>query len=274
MGIKSRNSGTPGSRWATGLTFEEITKKRPEKSLTVMFNKTGGRNSYGRITVCGKGGGHKRRYRLVDFNYSRKGKSSIVEAIEYDPNRSANLALLLYANGEKAYIIAPEGLTVGTAVQCGPGSKIEVGNSMELKDVPLGTFVHCVELDPGRGAKIARSAGMSAIVAAKDAGSVHLRMPSGEIRLVSEKCYATIGKVGNADHEKVVLGKASRSRYLGRRPKSRAVVKNPVDHPMGGGEGKSSGGRHPCTPWGKITKGLKTRKRKKASTRKIIKRRK
>jgi large subunit ribosomal protein L2 len=274
MGIKKLKAFTPGSRWGSILTFEEITKKKPEKSLTTSLRKTGGRNNRGRITVAGKGGGHKRTYRIIDFRYSKKEMSGVVEAIEYDPNRSANIALVKYEDDKKAYIVAPMGLKPGSTVRTAEKVKIETGNSTMLKNIPLGTTVCCVELDPGRGAKIARSAGNGAIVAAKDAGSVHLKMPSGEVRLVKDNCYATIGRIGNADHFNVDLGKAGRSRYLGRKPKSRAVVKNPVDHPMGGGEGKSSGGRHPTTPWGKITKGLKTRKKKKASTSKIIKRRK
>ncbi|MGB2599212.1 MAG: 50S ribosomal protein L2, partial [Candidatus Omnitrophota bacterium] len=197
-----------------------------------------------------------------------------VEAIEYDPNRSSYIALMRYEDGDKRYIIAPEGLRVGMTLQCGPGSKIEIGNSMPLRDVPAGSTVCCIELNPGRGAQIARSAGGAAIVAAKDDNDIHLRLPSGEVRLVSADCYASIGRTGNMDHEKISLGKAGRSRHLGRRPHSRGVAKNPVDHPMGGGEGKSSGGRHPTTPWGKITKGLKTRKRNKASNKKIVKRRK
>ena len=211
---------------------------------------------------------------MIDFRYSKKGVKGVVEAVEYDPNRSANIALIRYEDNDKAYVLAPFGLVVGTTIESSPEAKIEVGNSTLLRNVPLGTMVSCVELTPGKGARIARSAGMGAIVAAKDAGEVHLRMPSGEVRLVSDKCYATIGRIGNMDHEKVSYGKAGRKRYLGRRPKSRAVVKNPVDHPMGGGEGKSSGGRHPTTPWGKITKGLKTRKKGKPSDAKIIKRRK
>ena len=274
MGIRKLKAYTAGSRWGSVLTFEEITKKKPEKSLTTSLKKTGGRNNLGRKTVAGKGGGHKRRYRLIDFRYSRKGEDAVVSSIEYDPNRSANIALIEYKDAKKAYVVAPMGLKVGTKITCGPKGKIETGNSMELKNIPLGATVCCVEMDPGRGAKIARSAGNGAIVAAKDGGNVHLRMPSGEVRLVKENCYAMVGRVGNADHFNVDLGKAGRSRYLGRKPKSRAVVKNPVDHPMGGGEGKSSGGRHPTTPWGKITKGLKTRKKKKASNSKIIKRRK
>ncbi|MFC1643958.1 50S ribosomal protein L2 [Candidatus Omnitrophota bacterium] len=274
MGLRKYKPRTPGQRHGSVLTFEEITKAKPEKALTRALRKKGGRNNLGRRTVTCRGGGHKRRYRIVDFRYTKKGFSGVIEAIEYDPNRSARIALVLYENGERTYVIAPIGLVVGSTVQCGPGSKIEVGNSMPLKNVPLGSEVYCIELNPGRGAKIARSAGNSAMVDAKDGKNIHLRMPSGEVRLVRDDCYASIGKVGNPDHEKISLGKAGRTRHLGRRPKSRAVAKNPVDHPMGGGEGKSSGGRHPCTPWGKITKGLKTRNRKKASSSKIVKRRK
>lgn len=271
--VKKYKSMTPGRRWGSVSGYEEITKKSPEKSLTVALRKKGGRNNYGRMTARARGGGHKRRYRLVDFKYSRKGSAGTVQAIEYDPNRSAHIALLSYENGEKSYIIAPAGLKIGSEIQSGPDARIELGNSMPLKRVPLGSEVFCVELDAGRGAKIARSAGNSAKLEAKDGDNVHLKMPSGEVRLVKADCYASIGKVGNADHENISIGKAGRNRHKGWRPTSRAVVKNPVDHPMGGGEGKSSGGRHPVTPWGKITKGLKTRKKKKASTKKIIKRR-
>jgi len=274
MAVRKYKARTPGQRHGTVSTFEEITKKKPEKSLTRPLRRKGGRNNFGRKTVSARGGGHKRRYRLIDFRYTKKGLSGIVESVEYDPNRSARIALIRYEDGEIMYSIAPIGLRVGSTVQCGPGVAIETGNSMPLSNVPLGSEVYCVELDPGRGAKIARSAGNNAMVDAKDGRNIHLRMPSGEVRLVREDCYASIGKVGNPDHEKISLGKAGRTRYLGRRPKSRAVAKNPVDHPMGGGEGKSSGGRHPTTPWGKITKGLKTRKKKKASDNKIVKRRK
>ncbi len=274
MGVKKHKAMTPGRRWGNVLEFEEITKASPEKSLTRPLRKSGGRNNLGRKTVGSMGGGHKRRYRVIDFMYSKKGLTGLVEAVEYDPNRSARIALVRYEDGERLYTIAPLGLRVGSTVQCGSGSKIEVGNSMPLKDIPLGSEVFCVELDPGRGAKIARSAGNSAMLDAKDGKNIHLRMPSGEVRLVSEEAYATIGKVGNIDHENVSYGKAGRMRYLGRRPRSRGVAKNPVDHPMGGGEGKSSGGRHPTTPWGKITRGLKTRKKAKASDRRIVKRRK
>jgi large subunit ribosomal protein L2 len=270
---KKYKAMTPGRRWGNVSEYEEITKTTPERSLTVALRKKGGRNNNGRLTARARGGGHKRRYRLIDFRYSKKGFSGIVDSIEYDPNRSANIALVRYESGDKLYMIAPAGLTVGTEVQCGPSAKIEIGNSMPLKRVPLGSEVYCVELDAGRGAKIARSAGNSAVLEAKDGDNIHLRMPSGEVRLIRAACYASIGKVGNADHENISIGKAGRNRHKGWRPTSRAVAKNPVDHPMGGGEGKSSGGRHPVTPWGKITKGLKTRKKKKASTKKIIKRR-
>ena len=274
MGLRKYKPVTPGTRFAEVLDFSDLTKKKPEKSLTCSLHKTGGRNNLGRVTVAARGGGHKRRYRIVDFVYSKKGFSGSVEAVEYDPNRSARIALINWNDGQKTYVVAPFGLSVGTNVQSGPEAKIEIGNSLPLKNVPLGSEVFCVEMDPGRGAKIARAAGINAVVAAKDAGNIHLLMPSGEVRLISENCYATIGKVGNPDHENVSLGKAGRMIYRGRRPKSRGVAKNPIDHPMGGGEGKSSGGRHPCSPWGQIAKGLKTRKKKKPSGRKIIKRRK
>ncbi|MFH1411901.1 MAG: 50S ribosomal protein L2 [Candidatus Omnitrophota bacterium] len=274
MVVKKFKPSSPGRRWANVSDFEEITRATPEKSLTQPLKRKGGRNNLGRITSRGQGGGHKRRYRIIDFRYSRKETFGTVETIEYDPNRSARIALVRYEDGERAYFIAPAGLKTGIKVECGEKAKIEVGNSMPLENVPLGSEVYCIELDPGKGAKIARSAGNSATVEAKDGENVHLRMPSGEIRLVKAACYASIGKVGNADHENLSLGKAGKSRHLGRRPLSRAVAKNPVDHPMGGGEGKSSGGRHPVTPWGKITKGLKTRKKKKTSSSRIIKRRK
>ncbi len=274
MGVRKYKPVTPGTRWANVMTFDDLTKKAPEQSLTVVLKKTGGRNCYGRITSRGIGGGHKRRYRIIDFRYSKKEIAGIVEAIEYDPNRSARIALVRYEDGDKKYIIAPLGIEVGSKIRCGSGSKVETGNAMPLKDVPVGAEVYCIELDPGHGAKIARSAGNGALVEAKDGGNIHLRMPSGEVRLVSENCYASVGKVGNQDHENISIGKAGRSRHLGIRPLSRAVAKNPVDHPMGGGEGKSSGGRHPCTPWGKITKGLKTRHKRKSSSKKIIRRRK
>ncbi|MDP8258882.1 MAG: 50S ribosomal protein L2 [Candidatus Aadella gelida] len=273
MAVKKFKASSPGRRWGTVSDFAEITKSKPEKSLTEALRKKGGRNNLGRMTARGKGGGHKRRYRIVDFRYTKKEICGTVEAIEYDPNRSARIALIQYEDGNKGYAIAPAGLNVGIRVESGEHAKIEIGNSMPLANVPLGAEVYCIELTPGRGAKIARSAGNSATVEAKDGDNIHLRMPSGEIRLVKSNCYASIGKVGNSDHENISLGKAGRARHLGNRPTSRAVAKNPVDHPMGGGEGKSSGGRHPVTPWGKITKGLKTRKKRKTSDSKIVKRR-
>jgi len=274
MAVKKFKPSSPGRRWGSITPFDEITKSKPEKSLTRALKKKGGRNNLGRKTVSARGGGHKRRYRLIDFRYTKKEIPGVVEAIEYDPNRSARIALVKYRDGEKKYVIAPVGLTVGSTVLSSEEAKIEIGSAMPLSRVPIGSEVYCVELNPGRGAKIARSAGNSATLDAKDGKNIHLRMPSGEVRLVTDKCYASIGKVGNVDHEKVSYGKAGRVRHLGRRPKSRAVAKNPVDHPMGGGEGKSSGGRHPVSPWGQIAKGLKTRKKNKASNGKIIKRRK
>lgn len=274
MGVKKYKPVTPGQRGAEVSDFKEITKKWPEKSLTRALRKTGGRNNLGRLTSRGIGGGHKQRYRLIDFKYGKKGFSGTVTAIEYDPNRSARIALVHYDDGQKCYAIAPIGLNVGRKVECANEARVEIGNSMPLKNVPVGSEVYCVEMKPGGGAKIARSAGNCAIVDAKDGKNIHLRMPSGEVRLVDEGCYASIGKVGNFDHEKISLGKAGKSRHLGRVPLSRAVAKNPVDHPMGGGEGKSSGGRHPVSPWGQLAKGLKTRKKKKPSNTRIIKRRK
>lgn len=274
MAVRKFKPTTPSRRWGEVSQFDEITKTTPEKSLTKALRKKGGRNNKGRMTVRGRGGGHKRRYRMVDFKYSKKGLTGTVRAVEYDPNRSARIVLVDYSDGTKGYQIAPLGIKVGAVIESGPTAKIDMGNSMPLSRVPSGSEVFCIELSPGRGAKIARSAGNSGVVEAKDGEEIHIKMPSGEVRLVKNKCYATIGKVGNADHENISLGKAGRSRHRGRRPKTRAVAKNPVDHPMGGGEGKSSGGRHPVTPWGKITKGLKTRKKNKSSNSRIIKRRK
>ncbi len=274
MGIKTYKPTSPGIRFMTTLTFEEITKTEPEKSLLVPLKKTGGRNFMGRITVRHRGGGHKRLYRIIDFKRDKDGIPAKVAAIEYDPNRSANIALLHYLDGEKRYILAPEGLKVGDTVISGSGVEIKVGNALPLKDIPLGTYVHNVELKPGAGGQLARSAGAYAQVMAKEGRYVHLRLPSGEVRMVFEECKATIGQVGNLDHENISIGKAGRSRWLGRRPKVRGVAMNPVDHPHGGGEGKTSGGRHPVTPWGMPTKGYKTRRKKKPSDKFIIKRRK
>ena len=272
MPVIKRKPVTPSQRFMSVLDFSELTKKSPEKRLTKGLKKTGGRNSFGRKTARHRGGGHKRRYRIIDFKREKFDVPAKVKAIEYDPNRSANLALLFYADGEKRYILAPNGLKIGDTVQSGKDLEIHPGNAMPLAYIPLGTTVHNVELKPGKGGQIARGAGAGVQVMAKDGPSVLLRMPSGEIRKFERKCLATIGQVGNLDHEKVSLGKAGRNRWKGRRPQSRGVVMNPHDHPMGGGEGKSSGGRHPCTPWGKPTKGLKTR-RKKSSDRLIVQRR-
>lgn len=273
MGIKSYRPLTPSSRYMTVSSFEEITKTKPEKKLTQPRKKTGGRNSYGRVTSRGIGGGHKQRHRLVDFRRNKHGVVAEVIAIEYDPLRSARLALLQYADGEKRYILAPNKLQVGDKIASGTGLEPNIGNCMPLKEVPMGMEVHNIELHIGRGGIMVRSAGTSATLMARDAGYAQIKLPSGEIRKVNEQCYATIGQVGNTDHEKVVLGKAGRSRHRGIRPLTRAVAKNPVDHPMGGGGGKTSGGGHPVTPWGVITKGYKTRKKAKSSNRFILVRR-
>jgi large subunit ribosomal protein L2 len=274
MGIRSLKPVTSGSRWVSYSTFDEITKTRPEKSLIEPLRKTGGRNNTGRITSRHRGGGHKRFYRVVDFKRDKIGMDARVQAIEYDPNRSARLALLLYKDGERRYIVAPNGLGVGDVVQSGPSAEIKVGNSLPLSGIPMGTFVHNVELRPGKGAQMARSAGVAVQLMAREGKLVQLKLPSGEIRNVPVECRATIGTVGNVDHENISIGKAGRSRWLGIRPQSRGVVMNPVDHPHGGGEGKSpQGNPHPVSPWGWHTKGKKTRKRKKPSSKLIVKRR-
>lgn len=274
MAIKKLKPVTPGSRFRTNYGFEEISKSTPEKSLTSVLKKSGGRNNLGRLTARHRGGGHKRRYRLIDFKRDKHGIPAKVFSIEYDPNRSARIALLHYADGEKRYIIAPNGLKVGTKVMSGSGSEISVGNSMPLSEIPLGSVVHNVELKPGKGGQLGRSAGSAIQLMAKENQMAQLKMPSGEVRVVRLNCMATYGEVGNAEHENISLGKAGRTRWLGRRPYVRGVAMNPVDHPMGGGEGKTSGGGHPVSPWGQKAKGLKTRKRKKESNRYIIKRRK
>jgi len=273
MGVKTYRPYTPGLRYRVSPTFEEITKDTPEKSLTEPLRRRGGRNNQGRLTMRHRGGGHKQRYRLVDFKRDKRGVAARVEAIEYDPVRSARIALLKYADGQKRYILAPNGLKVGAAVQSGPEAPIEVGNALPLEKVPLGYPIHNLELTIGRGGQIVRSAGAAAELTAKEGDYAQVRLPSGEIRKIHLQCYATLGQVGNIEHENISLGKAGRHRWMGRRPASRAVAKNPVDHPMGGGEGKSSGGRHPCSPWGQKAKGLHTRKTK-PSDKFIIKRRK
>lgn len=274
MGIKKLKPVTPGTRFRTNFTFEEITKETPEKSLLVSLKKSGGRNNLGRVTARHRGGGHKRKYRIIDFKRDKHGIAAKVFSIEYDPNRTCRIALLHYADGEKRYIIAPDGLKVGDTVMSGPGSEIKVGNALPLKEMPLGSFVHNVELKPGKGGQLGRSAGTSLQLMAREGDYAQLKMPSGEVRMVRSECYATYGVVGNAEHENISIGKAGRSRWLGIRPHTRGVAMNPVDHPMGGGEGKTSGGGHPVSPWGQKAKGLKTRKRKKQSNKFIIKRRK
>lgn len=262
MGIKKYNPTSPGRRHMTSSTFEEITKSSPEKSLLAPLKKSGGRNNYGRITKRHTGGGHKQKYRIIDFRREKKEIPAKVAAIEYDPNRSANIALLYYVDGEKRYILAPKGLNVGDTVVASETADITPGNAMMIKSIPLGTWVHNVELKVGKGGQMVRSAGAYASIAAKEGRYAQLRLPSGEVRLVLQECCATVGQVGNLDHEKIKIGKAGRSRWLGKRPQSRGVAMNPVDHPHGGGEGKSSGGRHPVTPWGVPTKGYKTRTNK------------
>ena len=275
MPVKTVKPTTPGQRQKSVSTFEEITKSKPEKSLVRPLKKSGGRNNKGRITSRRRGGGHKRKYRVIDFKRNKFDIPAKVVAIEYDPNRSARIALLHYTDGEKRYILSPYGIKVGDKiVSSQKKAPLKIGNCLPLSKIPSGLFVHNVELVPGKGAQMVRSAGAGAQVLAKDAGMVTLKLPSGEVRMVDEKCMVTIGEVGNKSHETVKIGKAGRSRWLGRRPKVRGVAMNPVDHPMGGGEGKSSGGRHPTTPWGKPTKGYKTRKKNKTSNRYITKRRK
>jgi large subunit ribosomal protein L2 len=273
--VRKLKPTSPGVRQMTVADFSELTKKEPEKSLTEPLKKTGGRNMYGRITTRHRGGGHKRLYRRIDFKRNKDGVPATVMALEYDPNRSARIALLQYADGEKRYILAPLGLKVGDQVQSGPGAEIRPGNAMPLADMPVGTTVHNVELNPGQGGSMVRSAGTAAQLMAKEGRYALLRLPSGEIRRVLSQCRATVGQVGNVEHENITIGKAGRNRWLGRRPTVRGVVMNPVDHPHGGGEGKSPIGRkHPVTPWGKPALGVKTRKKHKRSDRLIVRRRK
>ena len=265
MGIKAYKSTTPSMRTTQLSDFSEITASRPEKTLTRSKKSTGGRNNKGRITCRHRGGGHKRKFRIIDFKRDKDGVPAKVATIEYDPNRSARIALLHYYDGEKRYITAPGGLSVDDVVESGEKAAIKVGNCLPLSAIPLGIQVHNLELIAGRGAKMVRSAGLSATIMAKEGKYAHIRLPSGEVRLIHVNCKATIGQVGNSDHEKISLGKAGRKRWLGRRPHVRGVAMNPVDHPMGGGEGRTSGGRHPCSPWAKLAKGGKTRKRNKSN---------
>jgi large subunit ribosomal protein L2 len=264
---------SPGRRFMTVSDFAEITKSEPEKSLVESVKKTGGRNNRGRITTRHKGGGHKRRYRVIDFKRVKDGIPAKVAAIEYDPNRSANIALLHYADGAKSYILAPARLRVGSTVESGPEADIKPGNALPLQNIPTGTLVHNVELKPGQGGKMARSAGSGVQLVGKDEGGAVLRLPSGELRRVPLACRATVGQVGNVDHENITGGKAGRSRWKGIRPTVRGSAMNPVDHPHGGGEGKSKGGRHPVTPWGVPTLGKRTRRKHKESDRQIIRQR-
>lgn len=272
MGIKKFKPTTPSRRFMTVSDFSEITHSFPEKSLLKPIRKSGGRGNTGRITSRHKGGGHKRHYRMIDFKREKIGVPARVASIEYDPNRSARIALLYYYDGEKRYIIAPLNLKVDDIIQTTDELDIKPGNNLPLEKIPLGTDIHNIELKIGKGAQMVRSAGTMAVLLAKEGNYAHIRLPSGEVRLIHLKCRATIGQVGNIDHENINLGKAGRSRWLGRRPKVRGVAMNPVDHPMGGGEGRSSGGRHPCSPWGQNSKGLKTRK-KKHSDKMIVKKR-
>jgi large subunit ribosomal protein L2 len=262
MPIRKYNPTSPGVRGKTSLTFDEITTNEPYRPLTENLHRSGGRNSQGELTSWWRGGGHKRLYRIIDFKRDKKDIPATVSTIEYDPNRSARIALLTYADGEKRYILQPTGVKVGDTVVAGDNVDILPGNCLPLKNIPLGTTLHNVELRPGKGGQIARSAGSAIQLVARDGSYASLRMPSGEIRKILVECVATIGQVGNIDHENVSLGKAGRSRWLGRRPHNRGVAMNPVDHPLGGGEGKTSGGRHPVSPWGQPTKGYKTRRRK------------
>lgn len=270
MGIKSYKPTSAGRRHQTCSTFEEITKSTPERSLLVSLKKTGGRNSFGRITSRHIGGGHKQKYRIIDFRRDKIDIPGKVASIEYDPYRSARIALINYVDGEKRYILAPNDLTVGQVIMSGTTADIKPGNTLPLKFIPLGTIIHNVEMKIGKGAQLVRSAGTFAQLMAKDGRYVQVKLPSGEVRMILQECMATIGQVGNLDHEKISIGKAGRSRWLGKRPKVRGVAMNPVDHPHGGGEGRTSGGRHPVTPWGIPTKGYKTRKNK-ISTRFIVK---
>ncbi|MCU0530510.1 MAG: 50S ribosomal protein L2 [Syntrophales bacterium] len=262
MAIKTMKPTTPSRRYQTYSTFEEITSTEPEKSLTKPVKKTGGRNNAGRMTSRHRGGGHKRKYRVVDFRREKTDIPAKVKTIEYDPNRSARIALVSYADGEKRYIVAPVDLKVGDPVITSAAADIKPGNAMPLRNIPLGSLIHNIELRPGKGGQMVRSAGTYAQLMAKEGAYAQVRLPSGEVRKVHIECKATIGQVGNVTHEGVSIGKAGRTRWLGQKPRVRGVAMNPIDHPMGGGEGKTSGGRHPCTPWGVPTKGYKTRKNK------------
>jgi len=273
MGIRKYKPTTSTRRFGTVATFEEITRKKPEKALIRGLRRTGGRDAYGHITARHRGGGHKRSYRIIDFKRDKYDVKAKVSSIEYDPNRSAWIALLEYSDGERRYIIAPSGLRVGDEVVSGSKQEVKVGNALPLRNIHPGISIFNIELKPGQGGKLVRGAGGSAQIMAKEGNFAHVKLPSGEIRLIGLDCFATVGQTSNIDHEFTMLGKAGRARWLGIRPRTRGVAMNPVDHPLGGGEGKSSGGRHPATPWGKPTKGYKTRKKRKYSDKYIIKRR-
>ena len=272
MGIKKYKPTSPGKRFRTVMDFAEVTASEPLKSLIRPLKKTGGRNNRGRVTMWQRGGGNSNKYRLIDFKRDKAGVPAVVSSIEYDPNRSSRIALLNYKDGEKRYIILPAGLNVGDEIVSGKGAEIKVGNALPLSEMPLGSFIHNIELHPGQGAKMVRSAGTSAQLIAKEEKYVQVKLSSGEVRRVEANCMATIGQVGNPEHENLSSGKAGRSRWLGKRPHVRGVVMNPVDHPLGGGEGRSSGGRPPCTPWG-VPEGIKTRNCKRTNMY-IVKRRK
>ena len=274
MGIKSFKPITPGQRYKTVSDFAQITKSEPEKSLLAPLKKSGGRNSQGRVTSWHRGGGHKRQYRIIDFKRNKYNIPAVVEGIEYDPNRSARIALLRYADGEKRYILAPDGLKVGDPIMSGENAEIKAGNALPLEKIPVGLTIHAIEMKIKKGAQMVRSAGAAAQLLAKECKWAMIKLPSGEVRRIPILCYASIGQVSNIDHMNISIGKAGRSRWMGKRPNVRGVAMNPVDHPMGGGEGKTSGGRQPCSPWGQPSKGLKTRKKGKKSDAYIVKRRK
>ncbi len=276
MALRKLKPITPGTRFYSVSTFEEITKSTPERSLLAPLKKSGGRNNTGRITSRHRGGGHKRRYRIIDFKRNKHGINARVEAIEYDPNRTARIALLKYDDGELRYILAPASIKVGDILQSGPTAEIRDGNALPLAKIPVGSFIHNVEMKPGKGGQIARSAGNAVVLVARDEKNAQIKLPSSEVRLVPVSCMATLGTIGNADHENISYGKAGRMIWFGVRPQSRGMAMNPVDHPMGGGEGrsKSGGGRqHPRSPWGQLAKGLKTRKKRKSSDKDIVRRR-
>lgn len=273
MAVKTFKPTTPGRRQMSVASFSEITRSKPEKSLLATKKRTGGRNNNGRITSRWIGGGHKRRYRIIDFKRDKEGIPAKVVSIEYDPNRTARIALLQYVDGEKRYILAPVGLKVGATVDTGENAEIHPGNSLKITNIPVGTIIHNIELKPGKGGQLVRSAGNSAQLLAKEGTYATVRLQSGEVRLIHRECRATIGQVGNQEHENISIGKAGRSRWMGKRPEVRGVAMNPIDHPHGGGEGKTSGGRHPVSPWGWLTKGYKTRKKKNPTSKFILKRR-